>query len=35
LQYVLRQLIAGREKPDIVGKGMATMADPRTGSAIS
>jgi aconitate hydratase len=34
LQYVLRQLIAGRE-PEAIGKGMATMADPRTGSAIS
>jgi len=27
-------LIAGRE-PEAIGKGMATMADPRTGSAIS
>jgi aconitate hydratase len=35
LQYVLRQLIAGREKPEVVSKGMATMADPRTGSSIS
>jgi aconitate hydratase len=34
LQYVLRHLIAGRE-PEALGKGMATMADPRTGSAIS
>jgi aconitate hydratase len=35
LQYVLRQLLAGREKPEVVGKGMATMADPKTGSALS
>jgi aconitate hydratase len=35
LQYVLRQLLGGNEKPEVVGKGMATMADPRTGSAIS
>jgi aconitate hydratase len=35
LQYVLRQLVAGREKPEIIGKGMATMADPKTGSALS
>ena len=35
LQYVLRQLLAGKEKPDVVSKGMATMADPKTGSSIS
>jgi aconitate hydratase len=35
LQYVLRQLLAGKEKPDVVSKGMATMADPATGSSIS
>ena len=35
LQYVLRQLLAGREKPEIVSKGMATVADPKTGSSIS
>ena len=35
LQYVLRQLIAGNEKPEVIGKGVSTMADPRTGSAIS
>ena len=35
LQYVLRQLLAGKEKPDVVSKGMATMADPATGSSLS
>jgi aconitate hydratase len=34
LQYVLRQLLAGKE-PEAVGKGLSTTADPRTGSAIS
>jgi aconitate hydratase len=35
LQFVLRQLLAGKEKPEVVSKGMATMADPKTGSSIS
>jgi aconitate hydratase len=35
LQYVLRQLLAGKVKPEVVSKGMATMADPKTGSSIS
>jgi len=35
LQYVLRQLVDGRGRPEIVSKGMATMADPKTGSSIS
>jgi aconitate hydratase len=35
LQYVLRQLLAGKPKADVVSKGMATMADPATGSSIS
>jgi aconitate hydratase len=35
LQYVLRQLLTGRDKPEVISKGMATMADPKTGSALS
>jgi aconitate hydratase len=35
LQYVLRQLISGSSKPEVVGKGVSTVADPRTGSALS
>jgi aconitate hydratase len=35
LQFVLRQLLAGKEKPDVVSKGMATVGDPTTGSSIS
>jgi aconitate hydratase len=35
LHYVLRQLLVGKEKPEVVSKGMATMADPKTGSSIS
>jgi len=35
LQYVLRQLLAGRSKPEVVSKGVATMADPRTGSSLT
>jgi aconitate hydratase len=32
LQYVLRQLLSGREKPEVVSGGMATVSDPATGS---
>jgi aconitate hydratase len=35
LQYVLRQLLAGKPKAEVVSKGMATMADPTTGSSIT
>jgi aconitate hydratase len=32
LQYVLRQLLGGSSKPEVVSKGMATVADAATGS---
>jgi aconitate hydratase len=32
LQYVLRQLLSGRDKPEAVSPGMSTVADPGTGS---
>jgi aconitate hydratase len=32
LQYVLRQLLSGEDKPEVVSKGLATVADPATGS---
>jgi aconitate hydratase len=32
LQYVLRQLLAGHAEPAVVSAGMATGADPATGS---
>jgi aconitate hydratase len=32
LQYVLRELLAGADKPEVVSKGMATAPDPATGS---
>jgi aconitate hydratase len=35
LQFVLRQLLAGWEKPKIVSRGMSTVADPSTGSSIT
>src|SRR5205807_5069997 len=35
LQYVLRQLLAGWEKPKVVSRGMSTVADPATGSSIT
>jgi aconitate hydratase len=35
LQYVLRQLLAGKPKPEVVSKGVATMADPKSGSSLS
>ena len=35
LQFVLRQLLAGWEKPKVVSRGMSTVADPSTGSSIT
>jgi aconitate hydratase len=35
LQFVLRQLLAGWEKPKVVSRGMSTVADPATGSSIT
>src|SRR5207249_8291675 len=35
LQYVLRQLLAGWERPHVVSRGMSTVADPSTGSSIT
>jgi aconitate hydratase len=35
LQYVLRQLRAGRSEPEVVSRGMSTGADPKTGSAVT
>jgi aconitate hydratase len=36
LHYVLRQLLAGKTKPEVVSKGgMATMADPASGSSLT
>jgi aconitate hydratase len=32
LQYVLRQLLSGQDQPEVVSKGLATAADPATGS---
>jgi aconitate hydratase len=32
LQYVIRQLLEGKDEPEVVSKGMATIADPATGS---
>jgi aconitate hydratase len=32
LQYVIRQLLTGHTTPEVVSKGMATLADPATGS---
>ncbi|HEX6609002.1 MAG TPA: hypothetical protein VF276_19025, partial [Chloroflexia bacterium] len=32
LQYVLRQLLSGHDEPEVVSKGLATVADPATGS---
>ena len=34
LQYVLRQLLQGKE-PEVVGKGMSTVADASTGSTVT
>jgi aconitate hydratase len=35
LQFVLRQLLAGWEKPKVVSRGMSTVADVSTGSSIT
>src|SRR5205814_990730 len=35
LQYVLRQLLAGKAKPEVVRKGVSTVADPTTGSIVT
>jgi aconitate hydratase len=35
LQYVLRQLLQGKSTPDVVSKGVATGADPATGSVVT
>jgi aconitate hydratase len=35
LQFVLRQLLAGWEKPKVVSRGMSTVADASTGSSIT
>jgi aconitate hydratase len=35
LQYVLRQLLSGKRQPEVVSKGVSTVADPRTGSSIT
>jgi aconitate hydratase len=35
LQFVLRQLLAGWEKPKIVSRGMSTVADASTGSSVT
>jgi aconitate hydratase len=32
LQYVLRQLLEGKPRPEVIGKGVSTAADPATGS---
>jgi aconitate hydratase len=32
LQYVLRQLLGGSNKPEVISGGMATAADPTSGS---
>jgi aconitate hydratase len=35
LQYVLRQLLSEKEKPEVVSAGLSTVADPKTGSAVT
>jgi aconitate hydratase len=35
LQYVLRQLLSGKTKPDVVSAGMSTVADASTGSSVT
>ena len=35
LQYVLRQLLSGKPKPELLSAGMSTVADPKTGSSVT
>src|SRR5437868_4612692 len=35
LQYVLRQLLAGKAKPEVVGPAVKTVADVKTGSSLT
>jgi len=35
LQYVLRQLLAGKAKAEVVSKGLSTVADHKTGSTVT
>jgi aconitate hydratase len=35
LNFVLRQLLQGKEKPDVVSGGMSTVADARSGSTVT
>jgi len=35
LQYVLRQLKAGKQDAEMMGRGMSTVADPTTGSSVT
>jgi aconitate hydratase len=35
LQYVLRQLLAGKPTPEVVSAGMSTVADASTGSTVT
>ena len=35
LQFVLRQLLAGKEKPEAISAGMSTVADHKTGSSVT
>jgi aconitate hydratase len=35
LQYVLRQLLSGKAKPEVVSAGMSTGADPKSGSIVT
>jgi aconitate hydratase len=35
LQYVLRQLLSGKQKPEVLSAGMSTIADHKTGSSVT
>jgi aconitate hydratase len=35
LQYVLRQLLTGKETPEAVSRGLKTVADATTGSIVT
>ncbi|HEV2990724.1 MAG TPA: aconitate hydratase AcnA [Candidatus Angelobacter sp.] len=35
LQYVLRQLLSGKAKPEVLSAGMSTVADAKTGSSVT